>query len=369
MVLSAHSGGAFLPPDRILYVADATLMAREFNPDSGQVTGPQIPVAQNVATSSNFYSAFAAASNGTIAFGPAAMTSDLVWSTRDGRIEGTLAALGQHVDFRLSPNARRVALSEVDRENAFADVSVIDLDRGAQKSRITSERATDASPVWAPDGQQIVFRSNRRTAHDLYLIKPEHPGSEVPFLSSSSGKYPTSWSPDGRYVVYHTREPQAGFNVLIAEARVGSVPRRLLHGPSNEVQGQLSPDGRWLAYTSDESGTFEVYVRAAAGGLRKPVSIKGGVDPHWARNTGELYYIDTSSRRLAVVAVAVRGVDLVLSAPRELFDVRDVALSSPYPSTYDVTPDGTRFLLRIPREDVRSTPLAVLLNWTASPSR
>jgi hypothetical protein len=363
MVLNAHGGAAFLPPNRILFVADGTLISREFDPESGLVTGPQVPVAEHVATSSNFYSAFSAASDGAIAYGPAAMKSDLVWKTRDGRIEATVGALGQYVDFSLSPDGRKVAVSQVEGENAFADIYVIDLSRGGQKSRITSARVTDATPVWAPDGQQIVFRANRRTAHDLYLIDPGRPGSEVEFQFSLQGKYPTSWSPDGE-IVYHLRRPDTGFDVLVAEARPGSAVRPLLDTPSNEVQGQLSPDGRWLAYTSDESNRPEVYIRAKAGGPRKPVSVQGGIDPKWARRSGELFYIDPTSHRLTSVAVSFRGGDVLLGAPRQLFEVRDVSFSAPYLSTYEVSPDGTRFLVRDPKEDVRTTPLAVLLNWT-----
>ena len=188
------------------------------------------------------------------------------------------------------------------------------------------------------------------------------------YQSSPSGEYPTSWSSDGE-IVYHVRRPGSGFDILVAEARPGSAARALLDTSSNEVQGQLSPDGRWLAYTSDESNRPEVYIRAKAGGPRKPVSVKGGVDPRWARTSGELFYIDTTSRRLTSVAVSFRDTDVVLGAPRELFEVRDVSFSPPYLSTYDVSPDGTRFLVRDPKEDVRTTPLAVLLNWTTPPQR
>jgi eukaryotic-like serine/threonine-protein kinase len=368
MVLNAHSGAAFLPPNRILFVTDGTLVSREFDPESGRVTGTQLPLAEHVATSSNFYSAFSAAGNGTIAYAPVAMRSDLVWKTRDGRIAGTVGALGQYVDFSLSPDGTRVAVAEVEGENAFADIYVIDLSRGGQKSKITSARVTDATPVWAPDGQQIVFRSNRRAAHDLYLIDPGRPGSEAQFDVSPGGKYPTSWSETGE-IVYHLRRHKTGFDVLVAGARSGTAARALLETSSDEAQGQLSPDGRWLAYTSNESNKAEVYIRAKAGGPRKPVSVKGGVDPRWARRSGELFYIDTRSRRLTSVAVSFRDNDVVLGAPRELFEVPDASFTAPYLSTYDVSPDGTRFLVRDPKEDVRTTPLAILLNWTAPPQR
>jgi len=355
MVLNTHSGASFVPPNRILFVADGTLISREFDPESGRVTGPQVPVAEHVATSSNFYSAFAA-SNGTVAYGRVAMTSDLVWKTREGRLESTVGTLGQYVDFALSPDGNKVAVAQADGENAFADIYVIDLSRGGQKSKITSSRVTDATPVWAPDGQQIVFRSNRRAGHDLYLIDPDRPGSEVDFQFSATGKYPTSWSRDGE-IVYHVRRPEKGFDVLVADARPGSTARALLDTSSNEVQGQLSPDGRWLAYTSDESNRPEVYIRAKAGGPRKPVSVKGGIDPKWARTSGELFYIDTTSRRLTSVGVSFRDSDVVLGAPRELFEVQQVSFSPPYLSTYDVSPDGTRFLVMVDQSDATLGPI------------
>lgn len=362
LVIRSSAGAVFVAPDRLLFVSEGTLLSRAFDVTSGHVSGDPVVIAENVAVSSNYYGAFSASRNGTIAFAPAAMTSDLVLTRRDGTIDRTVGSSGRYVDFRLSPDGHSLAVAEVGRDSSFADIFLVDLARGGVRTnRIASSRATDASPVWSPDGRRVVFRSNRQAAHDLYLAPAGGAGLESQFQTSSSGKYPTSWSADGT-IVFHTTRGDS-YDIMIAKADGSGDVRAVLNSPFDEVQGQISPDGKWLAYTANDTGSFQVYVRPLLGGDRVPVSVAGGLDPHWRASGDELFYIDMATQRLTTVSVSRKGQHLEVGSPRSLFEVRSAMLSAPYTSTYDVAPDGEHFLVRTLREDVRTTPLAVLLNW------
>ena len=370
MVLPTSAGAVFLPPNRILFASDGTLLSRSFEPETGIVSGDPVVVAENVAASSNFYGAFAASGNGTIAFAPTAMRSDVVLMTRDGRVERTVGSLGKYVDFRLSPDDRTLALAEVDRGSPYADIFLVDLTRGdVRTTRITSSRATDASPVWSPDGKRLVFRSNRQNVHDLYIAPATGAGPESPFETSSGGKYPTSWCRDGR-IIFHTRRGVTNsYDVMIADPGFPGAARPLLDGKFNEVQGQISPDGKWLAYTADDTGKFQVYVQSLAGGRRQSVSFTGGADPHWGASGAELYYVDQSTHRLTAVAIRVAGPGIEIGARQPLFQIQDTAVAAPFTSIYNPSSNGERFVIRVPREDVRTSPLAVLLNWPVDRQR
>ena len=361
-VVPSRAGAVFVPPNRLLFVSDGTLLARAFDAATGVVSGDPVVIAETVAVSSNYYGAFAASRNGTIVFAPTSMTSDLVLMTRDGR-ERTVGGLGRYVDFRVSPDGRMLAVAEAGRDST-ADIFLIDLTRGdVRTNRIASSPSTDASPVWSPDSTRIVFRSNRQNAHDLYLASATGTGPESTFQVSAFGKYPTSWSADGKIVFHTTRPGSSGFDIMIAEADGSGNARALIDSRFNEAQGQLSRDGKWLAYTADDTQSFQVYIRPLVGGSRVPVSVAGGFDPRWGASGDELFYIDLSTRRLTSVSVKRAGQAIEIGPPRPLFEIRSVMVSPPYTSSYDVAPDGEHFLVRVPREDVRTMPLAVLLNW------
>jgi Tol biopolymer transport system component len=150
---------------------------------------------------------------------------------------------------------------------------------------------------------------------------------------------------------------------MAAQVDTPGNPRPILNSGYNEMQGQISRDGKWLAYTSDDTGTFQVYVMPLPAGTRIPVSVSGGLDPHWGASDNELFYINHKAHRLNVVSIKRMGKEIEIGPPQPLFEVRDAMTSPPFTSVYDVAPDGEHFLVRVTREDVRTTPLAVLLNW------
>src|SRR3954463_2331291 len=294
--------------------------------------------------------------------GGGAAGADLVWMGRDGRRLGTVAH-GPLVDFRLSPDLRYLAVAEVERRSGRSDLRLFDLVRG-NDIRLTTSPATDASPIFSPDGARIVFRSNRERVHDLY-VRPAGAGQDAPFLKTPLAKYPTSWSPDGSLIVYHAKDPRTRYDIWATPVDHPQDARPLVQTEFDEMQGQVSPRGRWLAYVSDESSRYEVYVQPLHGGGRRwQISTGGGTDPKWRADERELFYVSPDSQ---LMSVALGRDDIDPGTPRPLFPLRDAAAIAPFLSAFDVQPDGQRFLVGEPIENVQTVPLTVLVNW--SPQR
>ena len=356
-LLAAPLSAAYVAPGYLLFVADDALMATRFNAATQQLLGEPSPIVPAIAGSSNFHAAFSASVSGLLAYASRGASAELVWLDRDGRRHGPAGPPLECVDFRLSPDDRQLALAEVDARTHRPDIRVLDLRRGASL-RLTADAATDASPVWSPDGQRIVFRSNRTGQHDLYQKAAHGAADAMVFLRSQSGKYPTDWTPDGQRIVYHTDSPGTGSDIWLVSLD-GSSPTPLVQTIFDEMQGQVSPDGRWLAYTSLETGQSEVYVRSLSDPTRRwPISAGGGSDPRWRGDGRELFYVSADSS-----LTSVDFLDGYPAAPRPLFKVHVVPPGKPYLSNYDVTADARRFLVKVPAHDVTSTPIHVVTNW------
>jgi serine/threonine protein kinase/Tol biopolymer transport system component len=356
-LVTSGLSAAYASPDRLLFVVDEALMAVRFDWKSQRVEGDPAPVVSQVAGSSNFCAAFSVSRTGLLAYAAGVASAELVWTGRDGRRIGAVGPPTEYVDFRLSPRDDQLAVAEVDPKSHRPDLRVLDLARGS-KLRITSEPATDASPVWSPDGRQIVFRSNRGGLHDLFQKAANGTERQTLLLRTQNAKYPTDWMPDGRGVVYHTDQRGTGSDILLVTAD-GSQSTPLVQTPFDEMQGQVSPDARWLAYTSLETGDAEVYVRSLSNSaLLWQVSAAGGTDPRWSGDARELFYVSRDSWLTAVEFANGNP-----AAPRRLFQVRVSPPGNPFLSNYDVTADGRRFLVKVPVNDVTSAPVHVVSNW------
>jgi serine/threonine protein kinase len=360
IVIQTAFGAVLAPPEHLLYVSDGALLAIRFDAASGRVAGDPVPVVDHIATSSNFYGAFSASNNGVIAYATSATLGQLVWTGRDGGRLGTAVVPGAYVDFEISPDSRYLAVAEVEPQSDRSDVRLVDLIRGANL-RLTTSPATDASPVWSPDSARIIFRSNRDRRHDLY-IRPATGGEDQLFLKTDTAKYPTDWSPDGTFVVYHTNDARTNQDIWSAPLDHPDRARPLVQTEFDEMQGHISPSGRWLAYTSNQSSQLEVYVQPLKpDGRRWQVSTGGGSDPKWRADNKELFYIARDGR---LMSVDVSGDGFDPGNPRPLFALRDVSAVSPFLSAYDVQRDGQRFLVRVPIEDLKTHPLNVLVHWS-----
>jgi serine/threonine protein kinase len=354
-LIESPLSACYVAPDRLLFVADDALMATRFDVREARVVGEPTAVVSTVAGSSNFHAAFSASDTGMLAYASSAASADLVWFDRTGARTGTAGPPAEYVDFRLSPDDQQVAIAEVDGQSHRPDIRVLDLVRGA-KLRLTSDAATDASPIWSPDGSQIVFRSNPAGLHDLFLKPANGAAKSVAVLRTPYAKYPTDWTADGRII--YTDQRETGSDIWMV-APDGSKNTPLVLTPFSEMQGQASPDGLWLAYSSLETGRPEVYVRSFGDTApRWQVSANGGIDPRWRHDAHELFYVSADSWLMSVSFAEGRP-----AAPQRLFEVHVAPAGDPYLSNYDVTGDGQRFLVKVPAHDITSTPIHIVANW------
>lgn len=371
LLVPSPSGAQYAPPGSLLYVSDGTLVSASLDVATRRLSGDPTPLAMHVSTSTNFYAAFSVSTNGVLAYaGGEAAPEELVWIGRTGERLGSAASHSRYVDFRLSPDARYLALATVDAHTLTPDISVRDLLRGTT-IRLTTSPSTDASPVWAPDGSRLMFRSNRSTnVHDLYTRFASGAGVDTVFLKTARAKYPTDWSRSG-LVVYQSNDAETGWNLYTVPWSRPGEARAVADGHYDEVQGQLSPDERWLAYTSDESGAPEVYLMSLRMGGRKKAASShgpeeaeehGASDPRWRADGRELYYV-TSDGALVALPVLLSENDVDFGKPQKLFRMAHAPFEAPYTSEYNPAPNGSRFLVRTGGLDARQQPLTVIYNW------
>jgi Tol biopolymer transport system component len=328
----------------LLFVQDSALMLQPFDPIRLSFAGEarRIPFADHVRTFSTSEAGVLAYQN--IEDGK----STLVIIDRSGKRLQDIADDNDVMQFSLSPDARTLALSR------RGDIWLSDLSRGAT-TRITFAMAGYSFPVWSPDSSRIVFLSNRSGAGGLYQ-KRANGEMEQLILNTRNIDVESvdDWSGDGRFIIYTARD-RSGKSNLWALPVDGERKPFPIQSSSNARQGRLSPDARWLAYVSDESGEDEVYVEAFPGReSRWQVSTRGGDSPRWRRDGRELFYI-SPDRKLARVSVSAAAAALQLGAPQILLDM-------PVGDSYDIAPDG-RFLVLSQEEGPPSVPINIVINW------
>ena len=237
------------------------------------------------------------------------------------------------------------------------DIWLIDLVRGISK-RFTFDPHAEWWPVWSPDGSRIIFTADRNDRTDLYQKPASGAGAEEPVLESPNAKYATDWSVDGRFVLYNEFDNKTKFDLWVLPLHNGGKPISFLRTEFTEENGVMSPDGKWIAYDSDESGKSEAYVQPfLPTGAKWLLSRDGGRIPKWRRDGGELYYLGADGKLMAVEVKA--GGVFQSGLPRPLFATRT---NSPFVH-YAVTHDGQRFLIPTEVGEAGSTPAVVVLNW------
>jgi hypothetical protein len=366
-LLGADSNAAYAPTGYLLFRReDRTLVAQPFDPNSLQLSGEPFPVVELVRYDlQRQHAAFSVSQNNLLTFASSRPNAELVWFNREGKRLGSVGDPGLYYVPSLSPDEKRLAVN-YDPQTGNTDIWVFDLSLGAP-SRFTSDPSNDAIPVWSPDGSQIVFRSDRNGVIDLYLKQATSVTPEELLFKSNLTKRPTDWSRDGRFIVYESLDPKTKEDLWILPMFGDHRPTAYLQSEFSEQQGRLSPDGRWMAYTSDESGRDEVYVQSfPTPGTKYRISTSGGADPRFRRDGKELFFV-AADRKLMVVEVKAAS-SLEASVPRELFQTRVSGLTDTR-THYAITADGQRFLVVTTAEDMISSPITVLLNWKAELKR
>ena len=240
------------------------------------------------------------------------------------------------------------------------DVWIYDLNRGTM-TRLTTASAADDTPVWTPDGRHITFASNRDGPMNLYWKPADGSGPTERLTESDDEHWPQSWSPDGRVLAFANGSDNIHYDVWILPIEGERKPVPFLETPFRDQAAHFSPDGRWIAYLSDESGRLEVYVRPYPGpGPRHQISTNGGLDPLWAHDGEEIFY-RTNDDETMVVPVRLTP-EFKAGNPKMLFEGR---FMSGYQQVlrYDITPDGQRFVMVESEGESQPTEIIVVLNW------
>jgi Tol biopolymer transport system component len=281
--------------------------------------------------------------------------SRLVVVGRSGAELRTLSDDGDYSNVELSPDNSRLAVSLADPSTRTRDIWVVDVTRGV-RSRVTFDPSNERSAVWSRDGKSLVYTSK---GLDLYA-SALGASAETPFITDGLSKDPRGWSPDGKFFVYRATGPTTGNDLWIKPRDDKQAARPLIATPFDENYAAISPDGRWLAYASDESGTYEVYATAFPSGEGKwQISTAGGSFPRWRHDSREIVYLSNDGR-LTSVKVDPTGAALSISGATPLFE----AGVSPTPgSPFDMSADGTLFIVNRAIRPNAPPSLSIVYNW------
>jgi Tol biopolymer transport system component len=381
-LMAVYTASADPRMGRLLFLREGTLLAQAFDEKSLQPQGDPIPVAERVG--SLFLSGqFSVSPSGVLAFrgGKTALwLSRLSWFDRQGRQLGNVGDTGtySYTDLALSPDGTRLAAARIDPKVAGGEVGMwviwlLDLIRGVS-TRFTFDLAPDSAPVWSPDGTRVAFAAPRAGGNGIYQKATNGSGKEQELVRATGDlKLPDDWSHDGRFLLYTQRDPRTHANLWVLPLAGNGTPSGtatpFADTEFSEEQGRFSPDARWIAYASDESGRSEIYIQPFPlpenGGSKTPISRDGGIQPRWRRDGKELFYFSPDGKLMA--AEVTEGPTFKASVPRVLFQVPVAQIAHNAVASqvfgWDVAPDGKRFL--IDTAATSSEPVTVVLNWTA----
>jgi serine/threonine protein kinase len=368
-IIRGGSDASYVASGHVVYAVPGSLRGVRFDLDRLDVAGDAVPVVDQLSTTNLGAAGYAISRNGTLIFVPGFGTAvnaerSLVWVDRNGREQPIDVPPRAYFTPRLSPDGTRIAVEIRDQEQ---DIWVLPV-AGKGLTRLTFAPGVDALPLWTPDSKRLFFSSVRTGLTNVYTRAADGTGPEERLIDSPNVQNATSISPDGTRLIIIETNPKTGPDVVSyttgAAAKAADV---LIRTPTIEWLAEVSPDGRWLAYSSNESSQFEVFVRpfpnVDAG--RWQVSTGGGTKPAWARNGKELFYVDNTNNLLAV-PVQSAGSIFGFDQPVKLIEGRYFG-GAPPNRTYDVSPDGQRFLMikdsSLEQSDGRSAGLVVVLNW------
>ena len=355
---AADSAAAFLPPDRIVFVQEGKLVARRIDVARGELVGDPIPIAAPVTVSAAL-GWFSTSASGMLAYRSGRDAARRVtWFDRAGNPLSVGDDAGNAP--ALSPDGRFLALDRTINSNR--DVWILDLVRGGL-TPLTRHPATDGHPVWSPDGSQIAFETQRGGTFDIWTRAASGGTPETPVLTGTANEWPLDWSRDGRFLLFQHTDDNYVSSDLLALPMTGAdrTPVVIADSAFEERMGSFSPNGRWVAYETDESGRPEIVVKAfqRPGGVT-PVSTNGGVAPRWSANGREIYFIAPDDK---MMAAAVTDADSTLNVgpPVALFSTHIVTQTFTF--QYAVTADGRFVVSNRQVEQASASPITVILNW------
>jgi hypothetical protein len=351
--LTGSDGQAIVAGDLLLYANDGALVAQRLDPERGVLVGGPVVLSGAVGIGPLQQLLATAATQGPLVYGePGVALRELVWSDRAGRAVGTLAGPVTAWDVRIAPNGRRVAVAQLDPQLATLDVWTYDGTVPVPR-RLSPALDVDEGPVWAPDAARLAWTSARTT---LVLRGAEGTLPEERVHRFTQPVRAWDWSPDGRALIVGLRDDATREDLWMVDLRRPQAPTVCVRSPFNDTFAAVSRDGRWLAYASDESGRFEIYVDTfPVSGARAQVTLGGGAAPRWRQDGQEIVF--QRGHALYAVSIAMKSSRPVPSDTFKLFD------ASPELRAWDMTPDGQRFLLNVPAKSATAPTLHVVTNW------
>jgi Tol biopolymer transport system component len=348
----------------LLFIRERHLMEQPFDISKLAMGGSPFTLADDIgAVRSMALAPISVSGNGILVYQSVGKpTKQMVWLDRSGKQIGQVAEPGDYGPPRISPDGSRAVVAKLGPDGVSANLWI--LDAAGNATQITSTPNHEGSPVWSPDGSKIAFFSSAEGVYDIDVKPASAEGRAEVFYKSTLPAYPTDWSRDGRYMLFGVVTPNTRSDVWA----IGTADRKtapILDTIHSEDYAAFSPDGKWLAFQSDESGRAEVYVQPFEGtspGTKRRwlVSSGGGGLPRWRADGAEMFYITPGGRMMAV-GLHPAGGEFQFEPAQVLFQTR------PIPNTwnlYDVSPDGQRFLLNLPLEWSSSAPITVVTNWT-----
>ncbi len=363
----------YAPTGHLVFARNATLLAAPFDLARFEVIGPPVPLIDDLETDPLSGAAFySLANDGTLIYVPTGNestapegTANLLWVDSQGNARPIIEPRpGIHLP-RLSPDGKRLLMtvSESDDRDK-SDIWLAEYERGTM-TRLTFE-GTNGAAIWMPDGNEIIFSSDRGGTFGIYRKPSDGSLPAEPWLESPLPRFPLSWSPDGQVLAFAEMDPTTGLDIWLASTESGESPRPLLNTSFNEGGAAFSPNGRWIAYVSDETGREEVYVRALPGPAGKwQISSGGGNEPRWARNGRQIYYRNQDWMMSVTLASEE---PFRAGKPRPVFEGDYDDAGALYPN-YDITPDGRQFVMVRSERETVATQLNVVLNWFAELER
>ncbi len=352
----------YAPPGYLLFVRDRTLVAQPFDVNAMKTTGEPVPLAEKIGTDVVGLARFSVSREGTLAYRTGEAGSRFLWVDRGGKELDTVGDPGESRNPMLSPTGDRLAFNQDDPRTSTSHIWVRDLARGSN-SRLSFGETNETAPVWSPDGKRIVYRVDRKGPADLVAKAADGTGEEEVLLKGEAFIIPTDWSRDGRYILFNQVGKDTGTDLWVLPTFGDRKPIVVLRTPFSEGNAVFSPDGRFIAYQSNESGRPEVYVRNFPGpGGKWQVSTAGGADAHWSADGKEITFRSPDQKVMAA-AVRTTGEAFEASVPKELFLGRFQPAN--VRNRYAVAPDGQKFLLVAPLGRDAMAPTTVVLNWWA----
>jgi len=368
LLLKADSSPVYAASGYLLFAVGRTLTGQSFDARTLQLGGEPFPITEPIGyNDSNSYANVAVSQNGTLVYlGGGDSKRQLTWFDRSGKQQEAVGQSGEINDIVLSRDGKRLAMQRLDSGNS--DIWLMDLARGVP-SRFTFDPASDDDPVWSPDGNQVMFSSEGVKGDitlNLYRKVSSGAGTQEMLFKSDVTKEATDWSTDGRFIIFQAYYPKTESDLWVLPLFGDGKPYPFLQTEFTEAQGFFSPDGRWLAYTSNESGRVEVYVQTfPQSGGKWLISSGGGAQPHWRGDGKELFYMAPDRTLMAVEVNPASTFET--SAPKPLFATQVSGYNAP--NRYVVSADGQRFLVNSPAGEVNQTPITVVLNWTSGLKR